>query len=79
MIDTKTEMNRIDVKSNRLANEERAMLRRSQIGHTRQQATTRWSRRPYALAGLTGFARGDAGRLPVAECGENPEGRAPYP
>jgi hypothetical protein len=55
------------------------MLRQSHIGQVRRQTTPRWSRRAYALAGLTGFARGDAGRPPVATCGENPEGRAPTP
>ena len=55
------------------------MLRHLHIGLACQKATTRWPLRPCALAGLTGFARSQAGRLPVATCGENPEGRAPYP
>jgi hypothetical protein len=55
------------------------MLRHTTIEHARQTATTRWPRRPYALARQTGFARTQAGRLPVTVCGENPGGRAPYP
>jgi hypothetical protein len=58
------------------------MLRHTTIEHARRTATTRWPRRPYALARQTGLARTQAGRLPVAPCGkagENPGGRAPTP